>query len=120
MTTSVELGAQGQVQAVCDMLGQDLATALVATGSSKSDALQLKVEVNKFATVASATGCILQNASGSPPVVIYNGGAHALSVYAKGTNTINALVASAAFSLASGKAAIFVASGTTWIGFQGV
>lgn len=116
MTTSLELFAVGQVQALGDMLGTDAATGLTATGSSKSDALQLKVECNQFTTVGFGTGCILPNASGSPPVTIYNGGVNTLSVYAKGSNTINVLSAAAAYSVPSGKGAQFVASGTIWIG----
>lgn len=116
MTTSTELMAGGMAGPLAARLGTDLTSSLTATGSTKADALQLTTSANVFTTVAASTGAILPQASGAAPVAIFNGGASALSVYAKGTDTINANSAGAAFSVTNGKAALFIASGNKWVG----
>lgn len=116
MTTTSELIAGGMSWPLAGRLGTDLTSTLTATGSSKTDALQLTTSANVFTTVAASTGARLPAASGSPPVAIFNGGASALSVYASGTDTINANSAAAAFSVTNGKAALFIAAGNKWVG----
>ena len=114
MTTSRELWTAGASQALSAELGTDPSTGLVATGTTKADALQLVGEACQFVTVAANTGAILPAASGSPLVTIYNGGANPLKVYSHGTDTINALSATVAFSVTNGKVGIFHPSGTLW------
>jgi len=114
MTTSRELWTAGASQALSSELGTDPSVGLVATGTTKADALQLVGEANQFVTVAANTGAILPVASGSPLVTIYNGGVAPLSVYAHGKDTINALSASASFSVTNGKVGIFHPAGALW------
>lgn len=116
MTTSAELMSGGMAWPLAGRLGTDLTSGLTATGSAKASALQLTTSANIFTTVGASTGAILPPASGSAPVAIYNGGASSLSVYANGSDTINANSAAAAFSVTNGKAALFIASGNKWVG----
>jgi len=115
MTTATELMAAGVPAGAAVMLGGPSATGLVATGTTKATALVIAAAVNVFATVSSSKGALLPSATGSPIVAIYNGGANALSVYAAGTDTINAGSAGAAFSVTNAKSATFIAAGNKWI-----
>ena len=109
MASPERLMAAGMPAGQANQIGTDSAYALVATGSTKADALQLTSHNAMILTTASSTGVILPTAEASPPVTIYNGGANTLSVYAYGTtDTINALSAGAASSIATGKNVIFM------------
>jgi hypothetical protein len=91
--------------------------ALTATGSTQATALLLSSDVNEVTTTASSTGVLLPaNAAPGDELVIANFGAQTLSVYPSGTtDTINALSAQTAFSVASGKTCYFVkVSSTRW------
>ena len=106
----------GFKQGAAVQIGASSGTALVAAGTTKATALALVASVNVFATVSSSKGALLPPASGSPIVAIYNGGANALSVYAYGTDVINAGSAGAAFSVTNAESAFFIPSGNRWIG----
>lgn len=115
MSTPSELMALGCPGPLADQLGSSLGASLTAAGTTKATALVLVADVNIFTTVSSTKGAVLPGASGQGPVVISNGGANALSVYAAGTNTINALSAGAAYSVTNAKTAIFWPSGSRWV-----
>lgn len=116
MSTAAELMAAGMAAGLAGQIGSVLATGLTAAGSAKTDALQLAATSNVFTTVGSSTGAKLPAPSGSAPVVIYNGGANALTVYSYGTaDTINALSANAGFSVTNAKSAIFWPAGSRWV-----
>lgn len=120
MSTIAELMGAGMPAGQASQIGSVLATALTAAGSTKADALQLAASSNVFGTVGASTGAKLPAPSGSAPVVIYNGGANALTVYSySSTDTINALSAGAGFSVTNAKAAIFWPAGSRWVAILG-
>lgn len=86
------------------------AAGLVGTGTNKATAVALIAGVNIIATVASAGVAYFQlpTAEASPPVVVQNRSATALSIVANGaTDTINALSAAAAFTQTGSKNAVY-------------
>lgn len=115
MASPSRLMASGIAAQAASMIGQTGATGLTALGTTKAGAMVIAAAINKFATVATATGlgAILPRAENSTPQVIYNGGAAILAIYARGASgatpaeTINALTTGAAFSIAAGKSAVF-------------
>lgn len=97
-----------------------VATGLTAAGSSQANALALDNCVNVVATAAASTGVILPACEAGDVVEVYNQGANALAVYPPGSETIDALSASAAFSVGAGKAAKFRKVGATaWMSLLG-
>ncbi len=97
----------------------DGATALVATGTSQTDALQLSAVMNTIATTASSTGVKLPPCEAGAVIYVYNGGAQTLQIYTKETSgvTMNAAVAgSTGVALGTTKTAICLGtSATTWV-----
>lgn len=93
------------------------ASALTAAGSTQATALPLSSDVNLIGTTAASTGVLLPPVSGpGDTVFVLNGGASALLVYPAGTGKVNALAASAGFSLPTLKSALFVAvNATDWV-----
>lgn len=67
----------------------DVRNNLTATGSSATDALSIGSAVNRFTTVASSTGAILQALQGADELVVVNHGANALTLYPPTGGTIN-------------------------------
>lgn len=106
------LGSGIAAQAANNIVGNG-AAGLTATGSTQGTALAL-TDVNEFTTVAASTGGRLpSNASLGDTIIVYNGGANALSVYPPTGESINALSANAAFSMAANKYATFTKVGAT-------
>lgn len=101
------------------MLGAVPGAGLTTSVTTKATASQLATNVNFFTTVASSGATLLPPADSSPIVAIYNGGGQNLSVYANGTNTINALSAGAAFTVTNGKGALFIPGATSWVAILG-
>jgi len=96
----------------------DAATALVATGSSTTDALQLSACYNSVITTAASTGVKLPPTEAGAMVAVYNGGASTLTVYPATGSTINA--AAASLSVTATTRVLFIAtSATTWISIAG-
>ena len=96
----------------------DGATALVATGSSATDALQLSACYNSIGTAAASTGVKLPPTEVGAMVAVYNGGASTLTVYPATGSTINA--AAASLSVTATTRVLFIAtSATTWISIAG-
>ncbi len=88
--------------------------ALVATGSTAADALQLSTSMNRF-TTGSAGGAKLQPTEMGAEVWLRNDSGNTITVYPFSTaSTINA--GSSSFTVATAKTAIFKAdSATTWM-----
>lgn len=91
----------------------DGAVGLVAAGTNAATALQLSAVHNTVATTAASTGVKLQPTEAGAMVTVYNAGANALLVYP--FNVSSTVNGTTSFSIASGKAAMFVApNSTTW------
>lgn len=78
-----------------------VANSLTATGSTQATALALPADVNRFTTVAASTGAILPAMNPGDSMVVFNGGANALSLYPPVGGIINGLSANAAYSVAA-------------------
>jgi len=96
----------------------DGATALVATGSTQTDALQLSAVMNTITTSSASTGVKLPPCEAGAVVYIYNLSGQTLQIYTKETSgvTMNAAVAgSTGVALGNTKTAICLGtSATTW------
>lgn len=116
MAQANEIEAAGVAAGVARLLGQTTPqTAQTATGSTAADALALTTGgFYEFGTVAASTGAILPTATGTPQVVIYNGGSNALTVYPQTGEYING-TQNGTFSVTNGKTATFTPSGLRWI-----
>lgn len=99
-----------------------VANNLTATGSTQGTALPLPASVNRFTTVAASTGALVPPMNPGDYIVIYNGGANALSVYPPVGATINQASANTAYSLATATPFldIFCVAPLTYIGTSGV
>lgn len=110
MTSPARLMAAGMPAGQAQQIGLADASGLTTTGATKAAALVLLAGNNFIATCASAgvAACILPFAEGSPPILIYNGGASSALVFAQAGETINALSTGATFSVTNGKSCIFM------------
>lgn len=91
----------------------DGATALVATGSTISDALQLSAVWNTFATSSASTGFILPPTEVGAVIGVRNDSGQTLVAYPKSGSTINA--AATSLNVSTAKTVLFFAtSATTW------
>lgn len=85
--------------------------SLVATaGGTKAAGYQIPAATTlvAFATVASSgDSALLPQALKNTYLLVYNGGAQNLSLYGKGTDTINAVATASAYTLATTAAALF-------------
>ncbi len=95
------------------------ATALVATGSTQTDALQLSSTYNAITTSSASTGLKLPPCEDGMVIYIYNLSGQTLQIYTKETSgvTMNAAVAgSTGVALGNTKTAICIGtSATTWV-----
>lgn len=105
-------GLSAQVAAAITGTAQ---TALTATGSTAADALLLPADVNRFGTVAASTGTILPPMNAGDSVVIYNGGANALTVYPPAGATINQAAASYSVTTTNRYCTVTCVSATVFI-----
>lgn len=95
------------------------ATTLTAVGSSRVDALALTADVNNITSAAASTGVILPAATVGRIVVIFNGGASAITVYGAGSDTIDGAAAATGVTLTNAKRCIyFCMAAATWISAQ--
>ena len=103
----------GATTAICG----DVASALPATGSSATDALQLSAVVSRVSSAAASTGVKLPAPEAGAMMVVRNDGANTITVYPPTGSTING---SASNTIAAGKADLyFGTSGTTWVSLDG-
>lgn len=92
-------------------------TGLVATGTTRADALQLQAAINILETVAAGTGVRLKDIDSGGIQTVYNDGANPVQVYA--TDTIDGVAAATGVPLANAKRAIFTRKPDgTWISAQ--
>lgn len=85
-------------------------SGLSAAGSTQGTATAITHQTNEFTTVGSGQGAALPTPEQGEFIFVANAGANALSVYPASGHSINALAANAAFSVASGKTALFCAA----------
>lgn len=89
------------------------ATALVATGSSITDALQLSAVWNTLTTSSASTGVILPPTEVGAMIGLRNDSGQTVTIYPKAGSTINA--GSSTVTVATAKTVIlFATSATTW------
>lgn len=119
MSTAANLMGAGMPALQAQLLGQVPGTGLSVTATTKATASQLTTSTCFFTSVVASGATLLPPAEMSPPIAIYNGGGQNLSVYANGTNTINALSAAQAFTVTNGKGAIFFPAATGWVAMLG-
>lgn len=90
MSKSVEdcmaFGAQAEL---AKAIAGDGETAVTATGSAEADAYQITANYTQVATTAASTGVVLPQAKVGARYVIDNNGAQTLTVYGKGSDTID-------------------------------
>jgi len=124
MATIQALGGAGLPVLLQQLLGYDVATALTATGTTRTDAYALTASLSVFGTVASGTGAVLPaiTSAGNPQYqqfwLVKNDGANDLKVYASGSDTISGTAGSTGVTVVSAEGALFAqVSGTAWIVF---
>ena len=66
-----------------------VSAGLTATGTNAATALPLTSSRNQFSTVAASTGALLPAAVVGLDVTVFNDGANPLTVYSKGTDTVD-------------------------------
>jgi hypothetical protein len=86
----------------------DIVTGLTAAGSTQATALSITASANIFGTVASGTGAILASSDGCR-ILVRNGGANALLVYAPVGGTMNG-TSNGSLSIGTTKNALFVSA----------
>lgn len=96
-----------------------VAAALTATGTDRDDALQLAAAVNLMGTVAAGTGVVLPAAEIGTTVLVFNGGANELKVYAAGSATIDGVAGATGVPLTEAlRAAFVVVAEGVWVSYQ--
>lgn len=99
--TDVNTLAQGQ--------GYHNAQAIVATGTTRTDAAQLPLAaVQRIDTSSASTGVILPSAA-SPGwfVMLANNSGQTIATYAQGSDTVNGTAGSTGVTFTNGQAALF-------------
>lgn len=83
-----------------------VAAGLTAAGTTRATALALTKEINVISAAAASTGVVLPPASMvgiGGRVVVVNGGANAITVYAAGSDTIDGTTGSTGVTLTNAK-----------------
>ena len=89
--------------------------ALSGAGTTQGTATVITKQTNEFTTVGAGQGAKLPSPEQGEFIFVANAGANALLVYPDTGHSINALAANAAFSLATGKNALFwAATASKW------
>ena len=105
--------ASGNASLSATSICGDGAVALVATGSTIADALQLSAVWNTITTSSASTGVILPPTEAGAMIGIRNDSGQTITIYPKAGSTINA--AASTLSLATAKTVLlFAPSATTW------
>lgn len=110
-----KLATSGLSAVASASINGDAATGLVATGSTQATAFLLPAANNFVATTAASTGVILPPGNLGDEVVVFNGGANALSVYPPVGASINGGATNAAATVATLKPAYFIYASATQI-----
>jgi hypothetical protein len=111
---------------VSGYLAQSVAGALTAVGTTRATGLALTKQINDVTTAAASTGVVLPLGTAvglSSPIVIFNAGANAITVYASGSDTIDGVAGATGVPLTNAHRCIYfpisVSGGvTTWISAQ--
>lgn len=82
---------------------EDVANALTAAGTTRADALALTKKINNVTTAAASTGVNLPAMSVGQTIIVFNGGANAIKVYAAGSQTIDGTAGSTGVTLTNAK-----------------
>ena len=106
--------ATGMPAAQAQLLASGPITALTPAGASQGTAAQIASPAVILGTAAAA-GVVLPPAAQGGEVTVYNNSGNAQNIYPATGETINALTANTAISLATGKAMNFTAGDKGWI-----
>ena len=91
------------------------ATALVAVGSTQTDALQLSASWNTITSSSASTGVKLLTCEQGAHLGICNNSGQTITIYPKETSGVTINAAASSVTLATGKSMfIFAPSATTW------
>lgn len=114
MTTQNKLVQTGMwVETAEQIVLGDVVTGLTAAGSTQATALAITADANVFGTVAASSGAIL-SFNCAAAVLVRNGGANALLVYAPVGGTMNG-TSNGSLSVPTTKNAMFYsANGVDW------
>ncbi len=98
-------------------IGNDVAPALTATGTTQATAYAMTAADNEFTTVAANTGAVLYAGSPGDSQLVYNGGANPITVYPPSGSEINDLGANTGVLIPSNTSCIFKCmTSTRWVG----
>lgn len=99
---------------------RSVGNALTATGSTRTDALQLAKEINNVTTAAAGTGVILPVGVIGMRITIFNAGANLIQVYASASETIDTVAGATGVPLTNAlRCEYFYVAANTWISMQG-
>tara|TARA_R110000868_G_scaffold409899_2_gene696463 strand:+ start:9425 stop:13153 length:3729 start_codon:yes stop_codon:yes gene_type:complete len=116
-TTSVRLtlGDTGNLTLATGYLLRVSSNTGTATGTTRTDALQLSGDFKRLSTVASGTGVILPTGVIGMSIVIVNSGANAVKIYANGSETIDGVAGSTGVTLTNpGRCLYWFSAANTW------
>lgn len=102
-----KLMSSGMSSGLVQALGDDVLDSQTATGTNQATAFETSTAIVRFTTVASGTGCLLDNGARGDSQFIINDGANTLSVYPPTGHTINGQSSNVAFTIAAGSWATF-------------
>ena len=96
--------------------------ALTAVGTNRATSLALVAQVNNITSAAASTGVTLPTVASvgiGAVVIIFNGGASAITVYGAGSDTIDAVAATTGVPLTNAKrCAYYAVAAATWVSAQ--
>lgn len=105
-------GAKMPYQQANEIIGNTALTVAGTTGTSSLTSAQLSASLNLITSNATNGQVTLPACETGAMCVVVNRGANAVTVYGRGTNTVNNLVS---MSLTISGIAIFFGTGTDWL-----
>ena len=114
MATTANLMAAGIPGAAANMLDTGPIVTVTPAGASQGTAAALPSGGNILGTAAAA-GVILPSSGGQGITVVYNNSGNAQNIYPAVGDSINALTANTAISLATAKSMVFFPGDKGWI-----
>lgn len=114
MASTAQLLSQGLQANLAAMVATGPITTIVPAGASQGTATLIN-SASCILGTAAAAGVILPPCVGQPEITLYNNSGNAQNVYPSVGQTINALTANTAISLASATAMQFVPGDTGWL-----
>lgn len=101
---------------------ESTANGLTATGTTRTDALQLAAQINRVTTAAASTGVNLPasaTAGIGAIITLYNAGANAIKVYGLGSDTIDGTAGATGVTLTNALRCFYTCvAANTWISAQ--